>query len=163
MRFFTAKKFIFFTFLFLVCCLALYDKPRIYADNNIESSVQNLLQQMTLDEKIGQMIQPEGNSVFPVTDITQYGFGSIFSSGDGFIPGTTVEQVAEMVDSCQAAALQTRLKIPLLYGIDAVHGFGSIAGTTVFPHNIGMGATGSADLVREEARVTAAEMVGTGI
>lgn len=162
MRLLAAEKFMFLIFLCLVCCLALYDKPLIYADN-IENSVQNLLQQMTLDEKVGQMVQPEGNTVFPITDITKYGFGSIFSSGDGFIPGTTAEQVADMVESCQAAALQTRLKIPLLYGIDAVHGFGSIGDTTVFPHNIGMGATGSADLVREEARVTAAEMEGTGI
>ena len=159
----TTKMLMFFAVLFLICCLALYDKPLIYADDNIESSVKNLLQQMTLDEKIGQMVQPERSKIFPITDITKYGFGSIFSGGDAFIPGTTPEQVAEMVDSCQAAALQTRLKIPLLYGIDAVHGFGSIAGTTVFPHNIGMGATGSADLVKEEARVTAAEMAGTGI
>jgi beta-glucosidase len=149
--------------LFLICCLALHGNPISFAENDIESSFQNLLQQMTLDEEIGQMIQPERSAIFSMTDITKYGFGSIFSSGDGFIPGTTPEQVVEMVDSCQAAALQTRLKIPLLYGIDAVHGFSSITGTTIFPHNIGMGASGSADLVKEAARVTADEMAGTGI
>lgn len=152
-----------FAILLLSCCLVLEDKPLIYADHPMEGFVQKLLDSMSLDEKIGQMIQPEQNSIYPISDIAKYGIGSVLSSGDGIIPGTTAEQVAEMVDSCQAAALQTRLKIPLLYGIDAVHGFASIVGTTVFPHNIGMGAAGSSDLIKEEARVTAEEMAGVGI
>jgi beta-glucosidase len=149
--------------LMLVGCLVLDNVPSIHADNNIESAVQNLLQQMTLEEKIGQMVQPERNDISTIEDITKYGIGSIFSSGDSILPGTIPEQVADMVDACQTAALQTRLKIPLIYGIDAVHGYGSIINTTVFPHNIGMGATGSPDLVEQAARVTAVEMAGTGI
>ncbi len=163
MKLHNSKMLMIFVVISLICCLALCDKPLIYADNHIESSVQDLLRQMNLDEKIGQMIQPERNSIYPISDIAKYGIGSIFSAGDAFIPGTTAEQVAEMVDSCQATALQTRLKIPLLYGIDAVHGFASIVGTTVFPHNIGMGAAESSDLIKEEAHVTAEEMAGAGI
>ena len=67
-----------------------------------------------------------------------------------------------MVDRFQAAALATRLKIPLLYGVDSVHGHGNLLGATVFPHNIGLGATRDPGLVREIARITAEETRATG-
>jgi beta-glucosidase len=68
-----------------------------------------------------------------------------------------------MVHAYQDAALATRLGIPLLYGVDAVHGHANLAGAVVFPHNVGLGAAASAELVEEIARVTAREMIATGI
>jgi beta-glucosidase len=155
-----------FSLIFAVIILlgvSLTSLPPVCAGGSIDQAVKNLLQQMTLEEKIGQMTQPERNDISTLSDIAKYGIGSIFNSGDSILPGTTPEQVAEMIDSCQAAALQTRLKIPLLYGIDAVHGYNSIINTTVFPHNIGMGAAGDPALAEQAARVTAAEAAGTGI
>ena len=129
----------------------------------VAQRVSNLLGQMTLAEKIGQMTQLENGSIKDNKIITQKFLGSVLSGGDGQPIPNTVDAWVEMVKGYQEAALQTRLGIPLLYGIDSVHGFNAANGAVVFPHNIGLGAAGDADLAQRIGRATAEEMSATGI
>lgn len=128
----------------------------------VEARVEGLLSQMTLAEKIGQMTQVEKDSIQP-GDITRYFIGSILSGGSGYPPDNTPEGWAAMVEGFQKEALATRLGIPLLYGVDAVHGHGALHGATIFPHEIGLGATRDPELVRQIGEATAEEMLATGI
>lgn len=135
-----------------------YRDPRL----PIEKRVEDLLSRLTLEEKVGQMTQVENKSIRP-DDITKRYIGSILSGGDGAPAPNSPEAWAKMVNDYQTYALKTRLGIPLLYGVDAVHGFGGLRGATVFPHNIGLGATRDPELLRHIGRATAEEMVATGI
>jgi beta-glucosidase len=123
------------------------------------------LSKMTLAEKAGQMTQASWDSLKSKTDITTYGLGSLLSGGGGGPNGAggTATQWKAMVDDFQSYALKSRLGIPLLYGIDAVHGNNNITGATVFPHNIGLGATRDAALVQQVEDVTRQEVLGSGI
>lgn len=121
-----------------------------------------LLSQMTLAEKIGQMTLVEKGSIAE-DDITALGIGALLSGGGGAPRTNQPDEWLEMVNGYQEYALQTRLAIPLLYGVDAVHGHNNVKGAVLFPHNIGLGATGNADLVQEIGRVTALETAATGI
>jgi beta-glucosidase len=128
-----------------------------------EERALDLLTRMSLEEKIGQMTQVEKNSIRP-EDVTRYYIGSILSGGGGYPTGdNTPEGWAKMVDGFQAAALETPLNIPLIYGVDAVHGHNNLKGATIFPHNIGLGAADDAELVEKIAHATAEEMLATGI
>lgn len=135
----------------------------IYKDPNaaIPDRVNDLLARMTLDEKIGQMIQSERASTSDA-DVSTLFIGSILNGG-GSVPGTTPASWADMYDSYQRAALSTRLGIPIIYGFDAVHGANNIHGATMFPHNIGLGATRDPDLIQRISLATAEEIAGTGI
>jgi beta-glucosidase len=125
--------------------------------------VDDLLSRMTLEEKVGQMTQTERSQVFDdETPITTWNLGSILSGGGSTPPNNTPEAWADMVDRFQRAALDTRLGIPLLYGVDSVHGHGNLLGATVFPHNIGLGATRDPRLVKDIAEITAEETRATG-
>jgi beta-glucosidase len=125
--------------------------------------VEELLSRMTLAEKVGQMTQPDLASVTPA-DVTELLIGSVLSGGSSDPEaGNSMEAWRDMYESFQAAALETRLGIPILYGVDAVHGHSNVLGAVIFPHNIGLGATRDADLVRRIAEVTAKEMRATGI
>ena len=138
----------------------------IYLDpyQPIDARVADLLSRMTLDEKIGQMIQADLCCVKDRQDIATYGFGSMLSGGDSKPPGENNPQNwLNTVNDLQSWALKSRLKIPLIYGIDAVHGHNDVVGTTIFPHHIGMGATHDPALVEAAERVTALEVAGTGI
>jgi beta-glucosidase len=117
---------------------------------------------MTLQEKIGQMIQVGKDGIRP-GDVTEYFIGSILSPGGGSPLKNNVEGWAEMVNAFQEEALETRLQIPLIYGVDAVHGHGNLFGATIFPHQIGLGATRNPELVRQIAQATAEEILATGI
>jgi beta-glucosidase len=130
-------------------------------DADIEDRVEELLSKMTLAEKVGQMTQVEKNSI-KEEDITALFIGSILSGGGGSPTINTPESWAEMVNTFQEYALQTRLGIPLIYGVDAVHGHNNVKGAVVFPHNVGLGATRDPDLVERIARITALEMIATG-
>ncbi len=127
-----------------------------------EARANDLLARMTLEEKIGQMTQVEKGSIRP-GDITRLFIGSLFSGGGGAPAVNTPEAWAEMVDRFRAQAMQTRLGIPLIYGVDAVHGHNNLQGATIFPHNIGLGAANDPALVEQIARATAVEMAATGI
>ena len=125
--------------------------------------VDSLLNQMTIDEKIGQMTQVDQQFLNDISDISKYGFGSLLSGGGSTPKVNEPLAWAEMYDKYQQEALSSRLKIPLLYGIDAVHGHNNVVGATIFPHNIGLGATRDAKLVESVARATALEVAATGI
>jgi beta-glucosidase len=130
----------------------------------VRQRVADLLGRMTLEEKIGQMTQAERAAV---TDnpqlIAQLRLGSVLSGG-GSTPATNNPAAwVAMVNSFQQQALSTRLGIPLIYGIDAVHGHGNVYGATIFPHNIGLGATRDPQLVQRVGHVTAIEVRATGI
>jgi beta-glucosidase len=136
----------------------------IYTDPSqpIEVRVENLLKRMTLEEKIGQMTQVEKNSIAP-GDITKYYIGSILSGGGGSPEKNTVGAWYEMIEGYQEEAIKTRLGIPLIYGVDAVHGHGNLMNATVFPHNIGLGAANNPELTERIARATSEEILATGI
>jgi beta-glucosidase len=129
-----------------------------------ENDVGVLLEQMTLDEKIGQMVQVDSDALKDKADVRKYFLGSVLSGGNSDpASGNTPQDWLKQVEEFKGYALQTRLKIPLLYGIDAVHGHNNIDGATVFPHHIGLGATHDPKLVERAERVTAQEVAGTGI
>lgn len=128
----------------------------------LETRVTALLSRMTLAEKVGQMTQVEKNSIEPAA-VRDYFIGSVLSGGGGSPRTNTAAGWAAMVSAYQQAAQQTRLGIPILYGADAVHGHGNLYGATLFPHNIGLGATRDAQLVERIAAATAAEMLPTGV
>lgn len=131
-------------------------------NQNIEQRTADLLAQMTLDEKIGQMTLLESN--YPAPMAVKALLGGVFAGGDDNPNGANnAENWYSMVDAYQQAALSTRLGIPLLFGIDAVHGDAHLTGTTVFPHNVGLGATRDPALVKQICQVTAAEMNATGV
>ncbi len=139
--------------------------PPAYLDASLpaEERARDLLRRMSTEEKIGQMTQVEKGSITP-DDVTRYRIGSILSGGGGFPTGNnTPEGWSKMVDGFQAAALETPLAIPLIYGVDAVHGHNNLKGATIFPHNIGLGAADDAALVEKIGRATAEEMRATGI
>ena len=117
---------------------------------------------MTLTEKIGQMTQASNKEVSPA-EVADHAIGSVLSGGSDNPSPNTPAVWADMVEEFAQAAVHTRLGVPLIYGVDAVHGHSNVGGATVFPHNIGLGAVDDADLVRRIGRVTAAEMMATGV
>jgi beta-glucosidase len=139
------------------------DPPYKDPSLSVKKRVDDLLSRMTLEEKVGQMTQTERYQVFDdATPITTWKLGSILSGGGSTPPQNTPQAWADMVDRFQQAALDTRLGIPLLYGVDSVHGHGNLLGATVFPHNIGLGATRDPALVREVEHITAEETRASG-
>ena len=128
-----------------------------------DAQVAPILAKMTLDEKVGQMTQPDQEYVKDLADIETYALGSVLSGGDSDPKTNSFEDWRDMYERFQTRALKTRLKIPILYGVDAVHGHNNVIGAVVFPHNVGLGATRDAKLVEEIARITAAEVRATGI
>lgn len=137
----------------------------VYMDpaQDVETRVEALLAQMTLEEKIAQMVQPEQAGV-TAQDVKTYGFGSVLSGG-GSAPasGNMPKDWQSRVNALKNAALETRLGIPLLYGIDAVHGNNNVYGTVIFPHNIGLGATGDEELVERVGNAAAQEVRAIGV
>jgi beta-glucosidase len=128
----------------------------------VQDRVEDLLASMTLEEKIGQMTQVEKNSI-QKKDITEKFIGSLLSGGGGYPSSNTPQGWAAMVNGFQEYALQTHLGIPIIYGVDAIHGHAAVEGAVVFPHNVGLGATRDPELVERIGRATAEEMVATGI
>ncbi len=136
------------------------NKPISEADN--EEWVETILGSMTVEEKVGQMIQAERRHIFP-TQVKNYFIGSVLSGG-GSSPGKNKkEDWIKMNNDYQSAASETRLGIPIIYGIDAVHGHNTVYGAVVFPHNIGLGAANDMELMNKIGAVTAKEMLATGV
>jgi beta-glucosidase len=129
-----------------------------------DAHARQILAQMTVAEKIGQMTQPDKNFLQNPDDIINYSLGSVLSGGDSD-PKTGNDLISwtDMYDGYQERALHTRLHIPLLYGVDAVHGHNNVIGATVFPHNIGLGCTRNAQLIEKAAQITSEEVRATGI
>lgn len=124
----------------------------------------DLLARMTIEERAGQMIQSEKGNITP-EEVKQYFIGSALSGGGSFPNGkqqdSTRENWQTLIDSYQDGALSTRLGIPLLYGVDGVHGHNNVKGATLFPHNFGLGAANNAELVMQIGAATAKEIRST--
>ncbi|KAI5316513.1 hypothetical protein L3X38_036220 [Prunus dulcis] len=129
----------------------------------LNSRIKDLVSRMTLEEKIGQMVQID-RSVASAEVMRKYFIGSILSGG-GSVPAqkASAETWINMVNDFQKGSLSTRLGIPLIYGIDAVHGHNNVYKATIFPHNIGLGATRDPELVKRIGAATALEARATGI
>jgi beta-glucosidase len=127
----------------------------------VEQRVDELLAQMTLAEKVGQMTMVDRAFITP-DEVAEFSIGALLSGGGSLPEPNTVEAWTAMIDGYQRAALSTRLAIPIAYGIDAVHGNAAVYGATVFPHNIGLGAANDPELVRRIASATAIEMAAIG-
>jgi len=127
------------------------------------AKTEELLEAMTLGEKVGQMTQVDLKAIRDKADIARYALGSMLSGGDSDPDDITAQGWARAHDELQSWALKSRLKIPLIYGIDAVHGHNNVDGAVVFPHNVGLGAMRDPGLVEKAARITALELAGTGI
>ncbi|MFT5521792.1 MAG: beta-glucosidase, partial [Enterobacterales bacterium] len=124
-------------------------------------TINAIMNEMTLDEKIGQMTQSVWhNSVTPEI-IQEKQIGSIIHT-EGAVPGPKIEDWIANFNKFQRAALGTRLGIPLLIGVDAVHGQNTFEGAVIFPHNIGMAASRNFDLIKRAAEITAIEVAATG-
>jgi beta-glucosidase len=137
----------------------------VYLDPHapVQKRVSDLLGRMTLAEKIGQMTQAERASLTPDDSaVTTLGLGSVLSGGGSVPTPNTPSAWADMVDNFQRAALATRLRIPIIYGVDTVHGHGNLLGATVFPHNIGLGATRDPGLVAQAEHIAADETRASG-
>jgi len=131
--------------------------------SDFDAQVKPLLAKMTLDEKVGQMTQAEITGLKSDDDVTTYFLGSVLSGGNGDPKTNSLEDWTDAYDRLQKKSLATRLRIPILYGVDAVHGHNNVIGAVLFPHNVGLGATRDPKLVEEISRITAEEVRATGI
>ena len=131
--------------------------------NSDHKYISELIKEMTLEEKIGQMTQVDYRYLKDKSDITKYFLGSILSGGGSTPPTNQPSSWVDLYNGFQKEALKTRLKIPLIYGIDAVHGHNNVFGATMFPHNIGLGCANDKLLVQKIAAATAAEVKATGL
>jgi beta-glucosidase len=128
----------------------------------VAPGVRALLEQMTLAEKIGQMTQVEKNSITP-EEVARHAIGSVLSGGGGNPTPNTLQAWASMVRAFLEGALQSRLGIPLIYGVDAVHGHNNVVGATIFPHNVGLGAARDPALVEAIGSIVAREILATNV
>ncbi|CUS47361.1 MAG: periplasmic beta-glucosidase BglX [Idiomarinaceae bacterium HL-53] len=137
-------------------------------NDDIESRISRLLEQMTLEQKIAQMIQPEIRDI-TVEDMRKYGFGSYLNGGGAFPNNdkyATPEDWIALAEAMYQASVDDSLdgiNIPTMWGTDAVHGHNNVIGATIFPHNIGLGAANNPELIRQIAAATAKEVMVTGI
>ncbi|MGV9890550.1 glycoside hydrolase family 3 protein [Streptomyces sp. NPDC003395] len=137
--------------------------PYLDAQRPVRERVADLLSRMSLTEKAGQMTQAERGAMSAPGDIAGYALGSLLSGGGSTPTPNTPEGWARMIDGFQLRAQATRFQIPLVYGVDAVHGHNNLAGATIMPHNIGIGATRDPALAERTGAVTAAEVRATGV
>jgi len=138
--------------------------PKLKALSSYDAQVKELLSRMTLEEKIGQMTQADHAFVKDLADVENYFLGSVLSGGNSDPQeGNSLQAWTDLYDRFQQRARKTRLGIPILYGIDAVHGHNNVLGAVIFPHNIGLGSAGNPALAEKIARLTAEEVRATGI
>lgn len=145
-------------------------RSRVPRDAALEARADALIARMSVEDKVAQMIQPETPNISPA-DVGRYRFGSILNGGNGGPgPGSnerapTAEwlRMADAYWDASRAGSAGRDWIPVMWGIDAVHGHANIIGATIFPHNIGLGAMRNPDLIRRIGEVTAREMAMTGL
>lgn len=161
----------FLSILILICLISINflgckdkdDAIYLNPSYSVEKRVEDLISRMTLKEKAGQMVQGE-QAYVSQKEMTNLGLGSILSGG-GSIPNgiNTVENWIKTINNYQSAALQTRLKIPYFYGVDAVHGHNTLKHAVIFPHNIGIGAANDPELTKQMGAYVAKEMKLTGV
>jgi beta-glucosidase len=147
-----------------ISCQVMPKASKLKQLSSYDAQVKELLSKMTLEEKIGQMIQADQEHLQDPVDIEKYCLGSLLSGGNSDPKaGNSLQAWTDMYDGYQQHALNTRLGIPILYGVDAVHGHSNVIGAVIFPHNIGLGCTRNPELVKKIARITAVEMRATGV
>ena len=134
---------------------------------DVESTVASILSSMTTAEKVGQMVQAEISNVTP-NQARDWNLGSVLNSGGSWPKGqySTVADWVALADSFYEASTDTSdggVGIPIIWGTDAVHGHNNVVGATIFPQNIGLGATNNPQLMREIGEITALEVAATGI
>ncbi|MEU1201874.1 glycoside hydrolase family 3 N-terminal domain-containing protein [Streptomyces sp. NPDC005813] len=129
----------------------------------VRKRVADLVSRMSLEEKAGQMTQAERGAVTAQGDVAAYDLGSLLSGGGSTPTPNTPAAWAKMIDGFQLRTQATRFQIPLIYGVDAVHGHNNLVGSTIMPHNIGIGATRDPELAERTGAVTASEVRATGI
>lgn len=132
-----------------------------------ETQVSALVAQLSNEAKAAQMVMGVGDdssfSKVSTADVTAGSVGTIFISGDGLVGTSSPADYSSLTDGYIAASASSPQAIPILFGVDAVHGNSKVKGTVIFPHNIGLGCTGNPELVEEIGRITALEMAATGI
>jgi len=136
------------------------------ASREVEERVEALMSQMTPEEKIGQMIQAEqteSRGGASPEDAKEYTIGSMLFSGGAIPPsGNRPDDWKNRAELYETAALETRLGIPLLFGVDAIHGHNNVYGATIYPHSIGIGAAANTELTRQIGEAAAEEIRATG-
>ena len=153
---------------FLACCVSQIAWAESAFTDNIETQVASILKDMTLEQKVGQMVQGEIKEVTP-EDVTRYHLGSILNGGGSFPnreKNSTMSDWLELSDQYYLASLdksQGGAGIPVVWGTDAVHGHNNVIGATLFPHNIGLGAANDPALMKKIGEITAREVAVTGI
>ena len=144
------------------------DSPAAMTDAATEARISAIIARMSIEQKVGQTIQADISAITPA-DLDRYPLGSILAggnSGPGGNERATPVEWRDLVRSFRDASLKPgegRVPIPILFGVDAVHGHSNIPGATVFPHNIGLGAARDPKLVRRIGEATAREVAATGI
>ena len=133
-------------------------------DNSVFT--QSILDKMTLEQKVGQIIMPEINSVTP-DQAKRFHFGTILNGGGGFPnqnKNSTIQDWKNLSkDYYDVSTEVAGIKVPILWGTDAVHGHNNVIGATIFPHNIALGATRNSSLIREIGSSISKEVLSTGI
>ncbi|EMS71414.1 glycoside hydrolase family 3 protein [Ruminiclostridium cellobioparum] len=136
---------------------SLYDEKK-----SVDENISAFLNEMTLEEKVGQMLQVERRSISS-KDIQKFFIGSVLAAGGSVPEKNTMVEWRKLTDEYKSAAVHTRLGIPLLFAIDAVHGNNNLENTVIYPHNIGLGAGGDSELAGKIAGATALELNAAGI
>ncbi|MFE3403158.1 glycoside hydrolase family 3 N-terminal domain-containing protein [Streptomyces anulatus] len=137
--------------------------PYQNAELPVKQRVADLLGRMSPAEKAGQMTQAERNALRAPGDIAAYGLGSLLSGGGSAPTPNTAAAWARMTDAYQLRTRATRFQIPLIYGVDAVHGHNNVVGATIMPHNIGIGAGRDPRSAERTGAITAKEVRATGV
>ena len=143
-------------------------RSRVAIDPAQEARIDQIIARMTIEEKVGQLIQPDISAVTP-EDARKYKFGSILAGGNSAPGGNEKSPPADWLKladtfwNANNSAAWAGDAIPIMWGVDAVHGHANIPGATIFPQNIGLGATRNPDLIKKIGEVTAREMAITGI
>ncbi|KTE03223.1 1,4-beta-D-glucan glucohydrolase [Sphingopyxis sp. H038] len=142
--------------------------PAAITDPKTEARIDALMKKMTIEQKVGQLIQGDISTITP-KDLETYPLGSILAGGNSGPNGnerSTAADWAKLVGEFRAVSLRPQangVAIPIIFGVDAVHGHNNIPGATLFPHNIGLGAARDPELIQRIGAVTAAEIAGSGI
>lgn len=135
---------------------------QMLSEQEIYQRAESILTSLNLDQKIGQMVQTERMAINP-DQVKEYHIGSVLSGG-GSVPGDNLpSDWVDMNDAYWQASVESESGIPLIYGVDAIHGHNNVLGATIFPHNIGLGCMRNPNLIKDIAAVTAKEILATGV
>jgi beta-glucosidase len=158
------KKYIVFLWSLFLINISCNNQSNIkLSENQINKKVDEIIEIMNIDEKIGQMTQIDQRFLDTITDISTYSIGSLLSGGGSHPEINEPQAWLDMYNKYQSESLKSRLQIPLIYGIDAVHGHNNVYGATIFPQNIGLGATNNPELIYKISEATSIEVAATGI